>query len=194
MKIRTLIVASTFLLAVAARGSAYYGNYTDLPQSSSHSANYLLGSAISVDQPVTLSAAGIIFRTSGYDANVGLYSDVGGHPSQLLATTGSFLVGTTGRVETAFLSTPTLGPGTYWFMADFDAFASVGYNQPTGALVDYRSLTFTSTLPTTFGTATEYSGQSFNYYLVTVPEPQALWVLGLGLVITFMRRRRFGGG
>ena len=184
-----VLVAAMVVTESSSAATVLFGKTTDLGSNSSHSPDFLLGFRISVNQPVDLLGAGIIFRTSGYNANVGVYSSgPGGFPSQLLATTGVFNVSTIGIVETPFSSVITLTPGNYWFMADYDAVASVGFRAGTVTfptdpnipdVVAYRSLPFTSTLPSTFGPATLYTGQEFNYYLKTqtIPEPATLTML-----------------
>jgi len=186
------------LLAVlpAGRGQTLlFGNFSDLGGSSSHSPDYLLGSSIDVTQTVTLEDAGIIFRTTGYEGEVAVYTDNSGLPGQLIASTGPFAVSTTGPTLIPFTSTPLLSPGNYWFMAVFDNGASVGFTSNTTALVAYQSFVFGSALPTTFGSPITYTGQAFNYYFVTVPEPStvALVALGGAIVVAGMRGRRFAG-
>ena len=181
-----------------AQGYLYFGNTNDLGTSSVHSANFLLGSKIAVDSTVDLTAAGVIFSGTGYNANIGIYSAnaTTGLPDQLLATTGSFAVTATGTVQIPFIASQTVLPGNYWFLADYSGTASVRYANGTGAQVAYRSLPFTSTLPTSFGTASSYTGQSFNYFLVSqpaaVPEP-GTWALasfgGTFLIFGWHRRK-----
>ena len=191
------LVLSGFLsLATSQAAFNLYGNSNDLGGSSNISAHFLLGSMVTLDQTVDLLDAGVIFRNAGYNANIGLYSAdfSNGLPDQLLATTGSFFVTSTGTVETPFTTSPTLLPGDYWFMAEYDRDSvSVGFSQTVTNLVAYRSLTFATSLPSAFGPASTYTGQAFNYYLVTqsVPEPSTYALFGLGalaLVIAATRR------
>ena len=100
-----IFAAAACLLMTPRESSAqvfYYGNYNDLGGNSNHSPNFLLGSKYTATQPVTLLSAGVIFRTSGYMWNIGLYTNSGGLPDQLVATTGAFAVTAMGRVETPF--------------------------------------------------------------------------------------------
>ena len=185
------LVLSGFLsLATSQAAFNLYGNSNDLGGSSNISAHFLLGSMVTLDQTVDLLDAGVIFRNAGYNANIGLYSAdfSNGLPDQLLATTGT--------VETPFTTSPTLLPGDYWFMAEYDRDSvSVGFSQTVTNLVAYRSLTFATSLPSAFGPASTYTGQAFNYYLVTqsVPEPSTYALFGLGalaLVIAATRRKQ----
>ena len=81
-------------------------------------------------------------------------------------------------------------------MAEYDRDSvSVGFSQTVTNLVAYRSLTFATSLPSAFGPASTYTGQAFNYYLVTqsVPEPSTYALFGLGalaLVIAATRRKQ----
>ena len=188
-----IFAAAACLLMTPRESSAqvfYYGNYNDLGGDSNHLPNFLLGSKYTATQPVTLLSAGVIFRTSGYMSNIGLYTNSGGLPDQLLATTGAFAVTAMGRVETPFTTHPMLAPGDYWFEAVYDLNASLGIQQGTNDLVAYRTLTFTGMLPSSFGTSTTYTGQTFNYYFsgLAVPEPSALALVGLASCIMAARR------
>lgn len=169
-----------------------YGNDVGFDTNSSHSANNLLGSKITIDQTVRVEDAGIIFRTSGYNANVGLYTSNFGQPDALLDTTGEFYVNTADTVLTPFLTKITLNPGDYWFMAVYDQNASIGKSStPTEA--SYQSLAFTSSLPSTFGSATNYTSTgAFNYFITTtpVPIPSAVWLFSSGLLGLWGMRKK----
>ena len=166
--------------------STVYGYDTEFSGQSVHGSNFLLGQIISIDQTVDLAAAGIIFKSSGVNANVGIYSSSGGSPDQLLATTGAFAVNTTGAIETAFSSSVSLGPGDYWFMAVYDASVNIGENAGgLSAETQYTSLSYTSSLPSSLGGMLSYTDNVFNYYVTTasaVPVPAAVWLFGSGLL------------
>jgi hypothetical protein len=185
----TALIVSVLLNTSTSQAIVLYGNVADLGANSSHSPNFLLGSSITINQPVDLLSAGVIFRTDGYTADIGLYSSatVGGLPDQLLATTGAFNVTSTGVVETPFTTNPLLAPGNYWFMAVYNLQASVGITSQTSDLVAYESFNFSSTLPSTFGPAITYTGQAFNYYLVTQPVPEpSMSILAIGGFYAFL--------
>lgn len=173
----------------------HYGNDVDFVSSSFHSANYLLGSKISVPSDILLLDVGIIFKSRGYSANVGIYSDVGGHPNQLLATTDPFAVNSTGVVETPVTTPVILPAGDYWFQAVYSADARVGYLRDGVSQVDYVSHNFSNPLPAS-ASWTTYNYEQFNYYLVgvptAVPEPSTVILLGCGALglVAFARGRR----
>ncbi len=116
---------------------------------------------------LTLLQFGVISRGAGQGMQMALYTNAGSAPGTLVAQTAA----TTMFVGNMELN-PTAGPvfltaGTYWIMAIYNATAQFGFTTAAGTnVVAYRSWTFGSALPTTFGTPTTYTGQSFNYYLV----------------------------
>jgi len=173
-----------------------FGNFTDLGDNSSHAASYLLGSQIDVTIPGVLTDAGIIFRASGGNGEVAVYDDTGagGLPGNLVARTGVFPVTSIGDTLIPFTSNPVLPAGTYWMMAVYSTGASVGFTTNTDALVAYRSFTTGTVPPATFGTATTYTGQAFNYYLRldAIPEPETIALQGLGLLVLIAVRLRKG--
>jgi len=141
-----------------------YGHVADLGENSSHGANYLLGSKITVTQDIVLTHVGIIFRTTNYNAQVGVYSDVAGNPDTLLADTGTFAVTAIGPVETPVQSQVSLPAGNYWFMAVYSSTASTGKSD-LGDSYKYTAHSFGMPLPSPFGPTSD-GKNSFNYYLV----------------------------
>ena len=211
LSFRRLALAGTAalvtLLGAPAVWAQTYGNTTDNGGSSSVLANTLLGEQVYVNQSATLNDFDAIFRMAGTNVNFGLYSSTSSNtiqspPSQLLATTGSHAITSTGLVSIPFTQTTTIPAGYYWIMAVYDANTNVGQTggaSPTmsGTLIDYRSFGYSDTLPQTFGAVTSYSGVDLDYAVSTnpvVPEPST-WaggalLLGAG-VLTLRRRTRF---
>jgi hypothetical protein len=187
MLFKNAFVAIGIMSTAAVHAATVYGYDTEFSSESTHGADYLLGQVISIDQAVTLNAAGIIFKSSGVNANVGIYTSNSGSPDQLLATTGSFFVSAPGIVEKTFTSAVTVGPGDYWFMAVYDGTVHIGEDVGgLSATTKYKALSFTATLPTSAGSTAAYTDNVFNYYVTTtaseVPIPPALWLFATGLL------------
>jgi len=185
--------AAFLLLAPVANGATItYGNYDDLGDDSNHRPDTLLGEVITIGQTVELLSAGVIFRTSGFNVKIGIYSDTGGQPDQLIATTGPIAVTGTGRTEITLLTNPVVGPGDYWFMAVYDDWASVGFAITSGE-VSWLDWDYAWALPATIdpGDVGFYNNQDLNYYLQTsaVPVPPAVWLFGSALgLLSWLRR------
>ena len=182
MKSRLLVGVVSLLAFNCSATTINFGNDSDFGLGSRHRVGFLLGSIITIDQTVDLLAAGIIFYSGGYNGNIGIYSSNAGEPDQLLATTGAFHVPGAGTLEVPFTSNVTLDVGDYWFMGVYDEISSIGIKQHTNAEYEYRSLNFTSELPTAFGTAITESEQEYNYYIkaAVIPIPSALYLFGSG--------------
>jgi len=189
----SLALLAGVISSTAARATSVYGNSVEFPNTSNHTPGYLLGSEINVSDTITAVAAGIIFKADGYNADVGIYTDNGGAPGQLVAQTGIFAVTSTGAVETPFTSNPILPAGNYWFMATYDQEGYVGIDFSPAPQVDYISFNFGDPLPTNYPSPNVYNGQQFNYYIVgnattnAVPLPSAakgaLVLLGCCLLV-----------
>ena len=190
----SLVLTASFSTCMGA--GVLYGNSVDLGGNSSHSSQALLGNRITVDQSVNLQAAGIIFRTTGYNGNVGLYSSAvgSGLPNILMATTGKFAVTQSGRTEIPFSTAITLSPGTYWFMAIYDASASIGTTSvaDTSNFTAFTGLNVNADLPSPIVDVITYSGKQFNYYLVTeaIPEPNIALLLLISGMAWICRRNK----
>ena len=143
------------------------GHTADLGDSSSHGANFLLGEKVTVSSAYSLRQMGVLVRTAGPQMILALYTDVGGHPGNLVAQTAvTTMVAGTMEVPITAGAVP-IAAGTYWIMGVYNTGASIGYTNAAGTnQVDYTSLTFGSALPNPFGTASSYTGQSFNYWIV----------------------------
>jgi len=145
--------------------TVYYGNYVPLNSSSGHSPNYLLGTSLVVSQASTLDAFGLIVVSSGFQVQMALYTDNNGVPDSLFASSPITTVTASGVLELD-VTDQSLPAGTYWIMAVYSSLASVSYTSSTSATVKYRALSFGSSLPTSFGSASGYDGQEFNYFLI----------------------------
>lgn len=164
---KTLLFLFVSALTGYSFGQCTLGNDTDLGETSSHSANYLLGSAIDVASSLNLTHLGMIAIDAGDNFQVAVYDDNGGNPGNLI-TSGS---GTTvAGVNEIDVPDVVLAPGTYYYMAVFETSASVSYTTTTSATVWYISFAYGGALPDPFGAPTTYTGQEFGYYFINKPD------------------------
>jgi hypothetical protein len=141
-----------------------YGNDVEFPDVSSATAGYLVGGSVTVPVASMLTHLGVINKAAGPNIVLALYSDLGGLPDVLVASTPPTLM-TLGRMEIPVAVTP-LAPGTYWLMGVYDTDTSMGVDSSDpSAPVRYIAQAFASPLPNPFPPAAYYSGQRFNYYL-----------------------------
>jgi hypothetical protein len=141
-----------------------YGNAAEFPGSSSHTPDYLLGSAVHVPLSATLTHLSVIAKSAGSRVVLALYSDSGGEPDQLVAATPATTM-SVGANEIPV--TPTLlSAGTYWIMGVYETDASIGFDETdTGAVVYYLYNPFADPLPASIEWPSLYLGHRFNYYL-----------------------------
>ena len=167
------------------------GNPVEFTESSTHAARYLLGQSFNVPTPTTVDGIGIIFKSSyGTNAQVGIYSDNSGSPGNLLAQTATFTPAV-GTVEVPLLSS-TVMSGDVWFMAIYQDIASIGEASGTNDITTYfRFLNIGTSLPSPYGSSSNYLDRSFNYYLTSnpIPEPSTLILSLIGLALLPLCRR-----
>ncbi|MFT3712203.1 MAG: hypothetical protein QM817_31550 [Archangium sp.] len=147
-------------------GMVRYGNSGTFSSANTHQGPYLLGHTITVPATFTLTHFGINLSSapSGATARYALYTNSAGAPGTLVASTAT-VTSTAGRTEIPATAQTTVTAGTYWLMSNFSTDTSVFHGTNT-ATTAYRSLTITTALPTTFGTATTYSGTEINAWVV----------------------------
>jgi hypothetical protein len=107
----------------------------------------------------------LISGTSGQHVVMALYTDKNGAPDQLVAYTSSTAL-TISNMNIAPSTQASLSATTYWIMAVYDATAGPMRDNSSTNVIDYIAFTYGGTLPSTFPTPTQYTGQQFNYYLV----------------------------
>ena len=141
-----------------------FGNAVEFPDASAHSADYLVGSPITVPTPSVLTHLAVIGKASGANVMLALYSDPGGDPDHLVAATGAVPM-SVGAMEIP-VAPMSLAAGTYWLMGVYDADASIGIDENDPNAPDcYAPHVFSDALPDPFGSSFPYSGQRFNYYV-----------------------------
>jgi hypothetical protein len=145
-------------------GGDAFGNVVEFPEASAHSAGYLLGDPLVLPRAGMLTHLCVIAKDAGPHVMLALYADAGGDPGTLVASTAAMPM-TAGAMEVPIAPAP-VAPGTYWMMGVYDADASIGIDESDpNAPVRYAPEAFGSSLPNPFGSALEYSGQRFNYYV-----------------------------
>ena len=141
----------------------YAGGYVDRGGLGLVGANTLHGSQITFAAASSVTAFGVIGRAGGPHVKMALYTDSGGKPSKLVASTdGSALV--SGRLEIPVKATP-VAAGTYWVMAVYDTVASYGQQNVTVTSAS-SSQTYGSALPATYPSGSTYRGNALNYYVI----------------------------
>ncbi|HND33291.1 MAG TPA: hypothetical protein PLA94_25005, partial [Myxococcota bacterium] len=150
--------------ATQACASTHIGYDVDLGTSSNHAPNYLLGSRYTVSSSFTVTALAVIGKVAGPNMKLALYSDSAGTPANLIVQTATTALAV-GAQEVAVTPT-TIPAGDYWFMGIYQSTASIGISYAYSDTVKYRSLSFGTALPASFGAPATYSGQRFNYYIV----------------------------
>lgn len=127
------------------------------------SPNFLLGNSLEIPANTVITHLGVLGKAAGPHVQLGLYTDNGGSPDQLVTATGTEVLA---AKQNWFPATPVeITAGTYWLMGVYDASALIGYTtSDPSAVVKYRNLTFNGTLPTTFGSAFSFTGATYNYY------------------------------
>jgi hypothetical protein len=139
------------------------GHTSPFETSSNHAPSYLLGSPIVVPALSTIDAFGIIARRKSRIV-VALYTS---SPMTLVVATepADLDIGEQTIRPTIH---PTIEPGTYWLLAVFERHASVGYDM-TDKTSPVRHIRhdFRDPLPEHIEKFTSYTGQRFNFWLVT---------------------------
>ncbi len=141
-----------------------FGYDADLGGDSGHAPGFLLGAPLSLPVPLTVTAFGLISRSAGPSVQLALYTDAGGAPDLLVLESAPAPL-PVGVLEVPSLDAPLLPAGDYWIVAVYDQYASVGISYSYPDTVAYRAHNFSDPLPDSFGPATTYTGQRFNYYV-----------------------------
>jgi hypothetical protein len=160
----TTTTTTTSTTTTTLAGGDVFGNVVEFPGASAHAADYLLGDPLVLPRAGMLTHLCVIAKDAGPHVMLALYADAGGEPGALVASTPATPM-TAGAMEVPVAPT-AVAPGTYWMMGVYDADASIGIDESDpSAPVRYAPELFGSPLPDPFGSALEYNGQRFNYYV-----------------------------
>ncbi|MDP2313789.1 MAG: hypothetical protein Q8P41_12850 [Pseudomonadota bacterium] len=161
---------------VTVLGASYtigYASVFSSPGTGYSGTNYNLGQQITVSSAVQLYALGAGLRLADTDnIRMALYTNSGSAPGTLVAYTA--LTNLTGYpagdgVEMDVVGGPVSVPaGTYWITVNCSDRVYFNYTTSGGAgnTIAYNSLATTSAFPTSFGSASTYTGQLLGHYMV----------------------------
>ncbi len=157
-------------------GASYtigYSTTFSSPGTGYASANYHLGQQVTVSSAVELYQLGLLLRLADTDSvRMALYTDSGGSPGTLVAYTA--LTSLSGYADGAAVELDVVGApvsvaaGTYWITYNLSGNAYLGYTTSGASsnTIKYASLSSSSAFPSSFGTASSYTGQFINLYMV----------------------------
>jgi hypothetical protein len=141
----------------------------EYPDASSHAGGWLNGIEIVVDETVTLRQLALISKRAGDDVRMVLYTDDGGTPDILMASTEITTTGV-GPLEMD-VDSVVLEPGSYWIMTVWAGSGSIGIDSSSSeamsTMVRDKTWSIYDAPPNPFGSAGGYTGQRFNFYMVT---------------------------
>jgi hypothetical protein len=144
------------------------GNDQEFPDASDHSPDFLVGTRVDVPVDSMLTHFGVIGKMSGPGVRLGLYRDVGGEPTTLMAGTSPSVLAN-GRMEIP-VSPVALAAGSYWLMAVYDGSASVGIDETDPEVqAKYAFAPYPEGLPAALNGAQSFFGQQYNYYVRIAP-------------------------
>jgi hypothetical protein len=154
--------ASSATLPIAVKALAKYGEALQLPNTGTITANFLEGQSITVPTRGVLKRIGM-FADDTTDVVIGIYSDNNGAPKTLLAQTSASIVAGRNEIAIEGVDVPA---GSYWFMANYKANATIYMDSAVSRPTRYISTSFSASLPDTMPTTTTFSSATRNYYLV----------------------------
>jgi len=149
------------------------GYPTDLGGTENLGTGALAGEAITIAVTSTVRSFGLLAPAAGSMVSMGLYSDVGGVPSQLLMSAQSkgVLAGTNTYAPTSAQAGGSLQipPGTYWIAALYDVTTTIRATPAGGAMTTFKGVTTNfGALPTSLSSGSVFTqaGRETNYYLL----------------------------
>ena len=168
-----ILAATTMLLLGSSKLQAQcnYGNFSTRFTLGGFSKNYLLGTKITVTTGGVLQSLSFDSRTAGTgQVQMALYENVGGLPGNLVAQSGITNI-VAGDMNLSVGAGINIAAGDYWIMAVYnvDGDKTGSYNNfgDNSLVVRYTSFEIGNAIPTNASGFVSYSGQTFNYWVVT---------------------------
>jgi len=127
--------------------------------------NYLLGVQFTLTTQGVLNSINLIGKNTGAQVQMAVYDDNNGVPNNLIASTGTTIVGN--GIISLPVNPTQLFPGDYWVMAIYDSTAIHTYEDSIaiGNVLYYNSLNFGDPIPSNASNFLSYSGDDFTYFL-----------------------------
>lgn len=154
------------------RAPTTVGPAADLGGTGTKAAGALLGRVVTLSSGATLRKFGLISRQMGTNVSIGLYTDVGGNPSVLVAKAEFQAITTAGRNEFAAVAAGgaslSLPAGSYWIMAMYETPTMIAV-APAGGEIESQRFVATGwgALPSPLTMVSPLASQPVaNYYLL----------------------------
>jgi hypothetical protein len=168
MKYILIFIAGILISSIAHSQNCNIGNEDTLNfnmTSGAFTKNVLLGVQFTLNTQGVLNSINLIGKNTGAQVRMAVYDDNNGVPNNLIASTGTTIVGN-GIISLPVISTQ-LFPGDYWVMAIYDSTAVHTYEDSTavGNVLYYNPLNFGSSIPSNASNFLSYSGDDFTYFL-----------------------------
>lgn len=165
------VTATTTVLCVFPEVLGYEQPFAS-PGAGAAVAGQLRGQRVVMPYETTIASLGAyIDYANGAVGRFALYTDVGGAPGTLVASTALGPL-PYGNVERGLVGGPlVVAAGTYWIVWNFSGTVYPGYTTAgaAGNVIASRSLATSDALPVTFGPADTSTGQLLNLYVLSCP-------------------------
>jgi hypothetical protein len=150
------------------------GYASDLGSTASLASGYLSGEAVTFASAFTLRGFGMIANAASGGVSMGLYTDLNGLPSKLVAKTENQSVILAAPNKNEYPASPaaaggslTLPAGTYWIMAGYEMSTTVRAGATGGTTLTYALVAGAwSPLPATLSGVGTLTRTPVNYYVL----------------------------
>lgn len=147
----------------ADRVAVEWGLSDDAPRNSAHGDGFLLGQSIAMRAASEITGLGFFAKGESAGAYLALYSDNGGEPQTLLATSER---GTVVAGENVFAIDPLeLDAGTYWLMTMFEQGTDLAWRETGDVTIHFVALPWRDNPPETFPVEEQYAAPRFSLFL-----------------------------